>query len=194
MLMSSTTRRVLLTVLLACGSLALALSVRAQTPAPAVSEQALKAVLFYKLPLFTYRERDVRGGVLTLCTLGRTQLDEALRNLAESDEREQPDPQANGLARRFQVLAGVEEIAECAFVFVGRSEAARLGPLLSELARPGLVTVSDIRGFARAGGMVELALRGRGEGLAIVINRRAARDAGVEFMAQLLRLAEVIDE
>jgi hypothetical protein len=190
--MSSTTRRVLLTVLLACGSLAL--SVRAQAPAPAVSEQALKAVLFYKLPLFTYRERDVRGGVLTLCTLGRTQLDEALRNLAESDEREQPDPQANGLARRFQVLAGVEEIAECAFGFGGRAEAARLGPLLAELARPGLVTVSDIRGFARAGGMVELALRGRGEGLAIVINRRAARDAGVEFMAQLLRLAEVIDE
>lgn len=193
MFMSNGIRRVLLAVLLAFGSLAPA--ARAQTPAPAVSEQALKAVLFYKLPLFTYRERDVRGGVLTLCTLGRTQLDDALRNLVESELAESKErEQADGLSRRFHVLPGVEDIAQCAFVFVGRSEAARLGPLLTELARPGLVTVSDIRGFARAGGMVELAVKGRGEGLAIVINRRAARDAGVEFMAQLLRLAEVIDD
>lgn len=192
MFMSTGIRRLLLAVLLAFGSLAL--PARAQAPAPAVSEQALKAVLFYKLPLFTYRERDVRGGVLTLCTLGRTQLDDALQNLAESEAREQANSQADGLSRRFHGLPGVEQIGECAFVFVGRSEAARLGPLLAELARPGLVTVSDIRGFARAGGMVELAVRGRGEGLAIVINRRAARDAGVQFMAQLLRLAEVIDE
>ncbi len=53
------------------------------------------------------------------------------------------------------------------------------------------MTVSDIPGFARAGGMIELPLEG--ERVAIVLNRRAAQSRGIEFNAQLLRLARVIE-
>lgn len=53
------------------------------------------------------------------------------------------------------------------------------------------MTVSDIPGFARSGGMIELPLEG--ERIAIVINRRSAQKKAIEFNAQLLRLARVID-
>lgn len=174
-------RLALLATLVACGPLAPPTFAQA----PAASEQALKAVLFYKLALFTYRER-YGSDAPVLCTLGRTQLDEALRSLVET--------QAEGLPGRFRALRSPSEADDCAFIFVGRSETGRIDQLLVELARPGLVTVSDIPGFARAGGMVELGVKGRGAGLSIVINRGAARAAGVEFMAQLLRLAEMSDD
>jgi len=54
-----------------------------------------------------------------------------------------------------------------------------------------VITVSDIAGFARAGGMIELPLEG--ERVGIVINRRTAQKKGFEFNAQLLRLARVIE-
>ena len=60
--------------------------------------------------------------------------------------------------------------------------------------RAQVVTVSDIDGFARAGGMVELAQNPDGSGaLSILINRRAAQEQRVQFNAQLLRLATIVE-
>ncbi|HAG76909.1 MAG TPA: DUF4154 domain-containing protein [Thauera sp.] len=176
-------RAVLLAALLSC--VTAALPARAQTPA-AAPEQALKAVLFYKLPLFTYRAPGVRHDTVLLCHLGRSPLEQTLVSLAEAP--------VEGLASKLRLLRSTHEARDCNFIFIARSEADRVAAVLAELNRPGLVTVSDIPGFARSGGMVELGVRERREGLSIIINRVASRKAGVEFMAQLLRLAEVIDE
>jgi hypothetical protein len=54
-----------------------------------------------------------------------------------------------------------------------------------------VVTVSDIPGFAKAGGMVELTVSG--EHVGVMLNRRAAQKQGLEFNAQLLRLARVVE-
>jgi hypothetical protein len=56
-----------------------------------------------------------------------------------------------------------------------------------------VVTVSEISGFAKAGGMVELSLGGAGSPVAILINRQSARQKSIEFNAQLLRLAKVVE-
>jgi hypothetical protein len=54
-----------------------------------------------------------------------------------------------------------------------------------------VVTVSDIPGFARQGGMIELPVEG--ERVAILINRRNAQKQGFEFNTQLLRLARGVE-
>jgi ABC-type uncharacterized transport system substrate-binding protein len=41
--------------------------------------------------------------------------------------------------------------------------------------------------------MVEFALRGDGSGIQILINRKAAQKQGIEFNAQLLRLAKIVE-
>lgn len=153
----------------------------------AVSEQTLKAVLFFKLPMFVYHgDEGLTKPALRFCVLGVSLLDPALKSLAEQAANDRPVV--------FRNLSEATVAKACDFLFVGRSESNKLDSTLRALDAAHVVTVSDIPGFARAGGMVELALRPGGGGLQILINRRAGRDAGIEFNAQLLRLADIVEE
>lgn len=159
----------------------------AHAQSAAVSEQALKAVLFYKLPLYTYRaEGSSTMPILRMCLLGSSEL----RNTMESLARQATD----GRAVHFREISTPQEAEECDFLYVGRSEAAGVPRLLERLAARPAVTVSDVPGFASAGGMVELGVRAEGTGLTILVNRAAARRQGVEFNAQLLRLSEIVED
>lgn len=157
----------------------------AQAQSTAVSEQSLKAVLFYKLPSFVYNQGSGKNAQIGICTLGEAPLGNALEKL--------PATLADGRQVEFKALQGGADMTECQFVFIGRSEAGRLESLLRRLQGKRLVTVSDIEGFADAGGMVEFALRHGGSGIQILINRKAAQKQGIEFNAQLLRLAKIVE-
>jgi hypothetical protein len=163
---------------LCCGSLA-------AQPA-AAPEHALKAVLLFKLPLFVYRAQPPGGDSVVLCVLGHSGLEDALQELAAT-----PIDGRRVELRTLQSGAGAQG---CELLFIGRSESRRLADLLDAVKAATAVTVSDIEGFAAAGGMVELGVRGEGKGLAIIINRRAARAHGIEFNAQLLRLARTVGD
>ncbi len=144
-----------------------------------VSEYGMKAILFYRLSQFVYWPADSKPATpLTLCVAGKNPFGSALQqidqNIATVETR-----QATG------------DLGACHLLFIPRSEAGNLDAWLSRAENRRLVTVSDIPGFARAGGMIELPLEG--ERVAIVINRRSARKHGIEFNAQLLRLARVIE-
>ncbi len=150
---------------------------------PTVSEYALKAVLFLKLPQFIYGLEDVPSET-TLCVLGRTPLTAPLERLIR----------APGSTRSFRLLslAGRADASACQMLFIGSSEADDLDLILPRFARRPVVTVSDIDGFASAGGMVELAMNETRSGVALRLNRRAAQEAGLDFNAKLLRLARSV--
>lgn len=153
----------------------------------AVSEQTLKAVLFFKLPMFVYHgDAGLSPPTLRFCVLGLSQLEAALQSLAQQT--------ANDQQVDFRTINDAPGATACDFLFIGQSERAGLLSTLESLPKTHVVTVSDIPGFARNGGMVELALRADGGGLKILINRRAGREAAIEFNAQLLRLAEIVED
>lgn len=153
---------------------------------PAVSEQALKAVLFYKLPPFVYAASGADKRVtLLMCTLGESPLGGNMHSL--------PGQLADGRRVEFKGLPSGGDIGECEFIFIGRSESGLIDSVLRRAQGRRVVTVSDIEGFALAGGMVEFALRGDGSGIQILINRKAAQKQGIEFNAQLLRLARIVE-
>lgn len=151
----------------------------------AVTEQDLKAVLYYKLPVFVYRAPSDQENRVDFCVLGAAQLDNAMGRL--------PATLLDGRRADIHMLPSHADTGECDFLFIGRSEGSRLDGILRRLSGRRLVTVSDIDGFARAGGMVEFALRPGGSGIQILINRKAARMQGIEFNAQLLRLAKIVE-
>jgi len=153
-------------------------------PSP-VAEYALKSTLLFKLPQFVYRASSDTGQPLSICLLGTNPFGGAPEKLAQSP--------IGGRSVRYQRIAAVVDAGDCDFVFISRSESGNLDGVLRRLSAYPVVTVSDIEGFARTGGMVEFALGGEGAAVSIHLNRKAAARQGIEFNAQLLRLAKVID-
>jgi hypothetical protein len=176
---SSAARRALFQLLLGV----LVLPVHAQ--GALVSEYAVKSTLLFRLPQFVYRPGQAREPLIDICLLGSNPFGGALEKLAQLS--------IDGRAVRYLKPANAVEAASCAFVFISRSEAGNLDAILRRLGGGPVVTVSDIDGFARAGGMVEFALGGEGTAVNILINRKAAQRQSIEFNAQLLRLAKVVE-
>ena len=84
-----------------------------------------------------------------------------------------------------QTLSG--EASAGQMIFVSGSEKAHLGHILASTAGKPIVLVSDIEGFAAAGGMFELkSVNGR---LSFIINNSRAREQGLRINASLLKLA-----
>lgn len=150
-----------------------------------VSEYALKSALLFKLPLFVYRQDTEKNAPVAMCLLGNNPFGNAIEKLAQAS--------IEGRNVRYQRIAAPAEATGCEFLFVSRSEAAALDAVLRRLGTLPVVTVSDIEGFARAGGMVEFALGAEGAAVSILINRRVSQKHGIEFNAQLLRIAKVIE-
>lgn len=151
-----------------------------------LSEQAVKAALLLKLTKFVYLPQEQQDKLSMVCVLGENPFDSALESLvmAATDDRQV----------QLVYHGDAEQMELCQFVFVARSEARNLAATLKQLQLQQVVTISDIEGFARRGGMVELALDKSGSGqIRILINRKAASAQGVEFNAQLLRLATVVN-
>ena len=151
---------------------------------PSISEYGLKAVLFFKLPQFVYRPDSGNAqNSLIFCVLGNNPFGKALEQLA----REAIDRRAVEIVN----LAAIGDGIVCDFIFISRSESASVEFILRKLDGKRIVTVSDVPGFARMGGMVELTVSG--EHVGVTLNRRAAQKQGLEFSAQLLRLAKMVE-
>ena len=150
----------------------------------AISEYRLKAVLFFKLPQFVYWPDNASArNNLVFCVLGNNPFGKTLERLAWE--------QVDGRATEIVNLAAVNDGIVCDFIFISRSENAGVETLLRKFSGKRVVTVSDIPDFAKAGGMVEFTVSG--ERIGVTLNRKAAQKQGLEFNAQLLRLAKVVE-
>ncbi|NOY45973.1 MAG: YfiR family protein [Deltaproteobacteria bacterium] len=137
------------------------------------------AFVFHFVQLTTWTE-GLPDGPLDLCLLGEDPVAEALAALQGK--------RVGGRRVRTGTCAPGRRCG-CEVVYVGRSEADRLPAALTGLG-PGVLTVSDIPGFADRGGMIELVKRqGR---LRFRIHRGRAAQAGLRFDARLLALAEEV--
>ena len=142
------------------------------------SEHSVRAVLYYRLPQFIYwPNSDKPPQPLVLCVVGKTPLAAALTALAQDSPG-------------YDIRLSPADTTACNLLFIARSEGPRLSAWLAGSEGRATLTVSDIPGFAQAGGMIELPLEG--ERVALVVNRKAAQKQNLDFNAQLLRLARVV--
>ena len=80
----------------------------------------------------------------------------------------------------------------CHILFVSSSETRKLGEILRRTRSAPMLTVSDVDGFAKAGGMVGFIIRKNK--IRFQINPSAATQAGLRLSAKLLRLAEIVED
>ena len=84
----------------------------------------------------------------------------------------------------------LDEVAGCHLLFIGKSENARVAGHLRALGTQPVLTVGETEAFARAGGMITFVAQGNR--VAFDIDDAAARRAGLELSAKLLKVARQV--
>jgi len=84
-------------------------------------------------------------------------------------------------------IQSMEELRKCHMIFVCRSEADRLGPILSEVRGDNVLTVGETDKFISHGGMINFVVVDGN--VHFQINDSAARHAGLKISSKLANLA-----
>jgi hypothetical protein len=84
----------------------------------------------------------------------------------------------------------IEDLKDCHLLFICKSERARVGEILSEVAPRSVLTVSEVEGFAQRGGIINLYLEANK--VRFEINPTAAQLHGLKISSQLLSLGKIV--
>jgi hypothetical protein len=85
----------------------------------------------------------------------------------------------------------IEDCKDCQMVFVSRSEEKNLPEILATLDSGPVLTVSETRGFARNGGIINFYLEGKK--VRFEINPAVAQHDNLKISAQLLNLGKIVE-
>jgi len=85
----------------------------------------------------------------------------------------------------------IENVKDCHLIFIAKSEEGRVGDILSRVRTQPALTVGEVRGFARLGGVINFYLEGNK--VRFEINPIAARENGLKISSQLLRLGRIVE-
>ena len=145
------------------------------------TEYQLKAVFLLNFARYVeWPAESLRNtGRIELCVLGRDPFGEALEAIAGK--------QAQDREVSVRLLAMPQQAAECQLLFLAGSEERRMHAALRELASLPVLTVSDIDGFADAGGGIGFATVD--DRVRFDINAAALQQASLKASAQLMRIA-----
>jgi hypothetical protein len=80
----------------------------------------------------------------------------------------------------------------CHIVIISASEKESVGSILEEIRDSNILTVSDMKGFARAGGIIQLVTEG--DKVHFWVNINAASRAKLKISSQLLKLSRIFRE
>ena len=168
------------------------LSITAWTPAAhaavetEANEAAVQAAFVFNFARFTEWPPSAFGSKtspLNHCLFGpREALAHALNSLSERPVQGRP--------LHFIQMERLDELKNCHLVFMAEPDVKRRAQALQALAGQPTLTVSDIEGFAREGGMIGLIRVGTR--LRFEINRIQSQKAGLRLAADLLNLATSI--
>ena len=152
----------------------------------AATEYQIKAVFLFNFTQFVDWPENAFSDAQTSLVIGvlgddpfGAYLDETVRG-----ERVKDRPLVVQRYRR------VGEIKTCHVLFISRSESARLDQILASLRGRNILTVGDIEGFARRGGMMRFLTQGNKTRLRV--NLEAAKAANLTISSKLLRPANVV--
>jgi len=98
----------------------------------------------------------------------------------------------NGRAFRVKRLRAVPDLKECHIVFVSSSEMSRLAEAIHLVKGMPILTIGEIPGFARRGGIINLILEDNK--VHFEVNVEAAKEADLNISSRLLALARIVQE
>jgi hypothetical protein len=151
-----------------------------------LNEQTIKAGLVYNFLKYTTWPPDSsphRKGSLIVCLFGAAPSNSYLQPLQGQTAQQA----VISLVRK----SGAGDMKECSVIFVDSDGEAQLPALLASIKGEHILTASDIDGFARMGGMVELTMVDKR--VALFVNNKAVEAAGLSIQGRLLNLAKKVE-
>jgi hypothetical protein len=152
-----------------------------------VSEYSLKAAFLHNFAKYVEWPAEALAEPaekMVLCLLGEDPFGDVLGEMEGRSVR--------GRQIVIDRAAELDDLERCHILFVCRSKKERLDGILGQLAGVGVLTVSDISGFAERGGMIEMLADE--EVVRITINLGATQREGLVVSSRLLALARITED
>ncbi len=153
----------------------------AQQPKP--NEYQVKATYLYNFGRFVKWPGAVpagKGDSFPVCVLGRDPFGAILDSTLAGETL---DDKPVALRR----ISKPQEAGECRILFISSTEEKHLKEILIALDESGVLTVSDMPGFTRRGGMIQFVLEG--DKVRFEINLASAESARLVLSSELLKVA-----
>lgn len=145
-------------------------------------EYKVKAAFTYKIANYVSWPGQGAPKNKNMCLLGK--MDAAAQ--ADFSGFLQSIPENQGRPRVL-IKNSVEEAADCHVLFIAGSEESHLAEIMHELQGKPILTLSDMRDFARRGGMVEFIIASNT--IKIIVNKLSINSARLTIDPQLLDVA-----
>jgi hypothetical protein len=154
-----------------------------QAAAQVADEPSLKAAFIYHFAKFTTWPADAFASspqTISFCVVGKHELGTAFDQILHGKT-------VAGRPVELKYLERLKKDDVCNVVYVAPSEKSRVKKIVEASALGHALTISDLDGFADAGGMIRLVKVN--DTIKFEINPRAAQDAGLKLSSALLDLA-----
>jgi len=151
-----------------------------------IKEYQVKAVFWYNFTKFTTWPQSVLASgqsPLRMCILG----DDPFRGemeLAVKSATSQEHP------IEIKYIKTLGTVKDCHTLFISRSEHEHLPSILSQLKQAPILTVSDIKDFAKQGGMIEFYHEENKVRFMVELN--VLLGSGLKAHAQLLKISKIV--
>lgn len=156
-------------------------SLLAQQPKP--NEYQVKATYLYNFGRFVKWPGTLlagKGDLFSVCVLGQDPFGPILDSTLAGET-------LDGKPVAVRRISKPQEAAECRILFISSTEEKRLAEILVALDENGVLTVSDMPGFTRRGGMIQFVLEG--DKVRFEINLASAESARLVLSSELLKVA-----
>jgi hypothetical protein len=117
---------------------------------------------------------------LSLCILGKDPFGEALDATVRGES-------INGKKITVQRLMNMQHAESCSILFVSSSEEGHLPAIVAPAKTLSLLTVSDMKGFAERGGIIQLVRQQ--DRIRFEVNLAAAQESHLALSSELLKVA-----
>ena len=177
-----TLHKILIPVLLILPVLFCGTAAEAATTESGGREYKLKAAFFLNFSKFTTWPKEAfseSGQIIDFCVVGEDPFGTALDGLESK--------KVGGRKVRLHYAGSIAAVKTCHVMFISKSEKNHLAQLRQNTDGRPILTVSDIEGFSRQGGVFEFITKdGR---LSFIVDNQQATRNGLQISASLLNLA-----
>jgi YfiR/HmsC-like len=150
------------------------------------SEYQVKATYLYNFGRFVKWPAGLpagKGDSFPVCVLGRDPFGPILDSTLAGEALE-------GKPVAIRRIAREQDAADCRILFVSSTEEHHLKEILAAIDQAGILTVSDIPGFSRRGGMIQFVMEG--DRVRFEINLATAESARLVLSSELLKVAAAV--